>query len=145
MNKLFIFSLIIPLIGFGQNTFIESNSNTKWINGTNKLSFLESVGSEKNTYKAVTSNSYIFFIELNKDVYNSEDLNLERLLNCCMCSYTAITQNSNDTLRVEKGSRDDFGNGEVVINTFYLEGENLIQVKLIDEEPPFMISWSRVY
>ena len=62
-----------------------------------------------------------------------------------MCSYTAITQNSNDTLRVEKGSRDDFGNGEVVINTFYLEGENLIQVKLIDEEPPFIISWSRVY
>tara|TARA_B100000902_G_scaffold76492_1_gene81319 strand:- start:73 stop:504 length:432 start_codon:yes stop_codon:yes gene_type:complete len=143
MKKLFLFFLIMPLIGFGQNTFLESNINTNWINSTNELSFLESV--DNNTYKSVTSNSFIFFIELDKDVYSSEDLNNERLLNCCMCSYTAIIQNSKDTLRIEKGSRDDFGNGQVVINTFYLEGDDLIQVKLINEEPSTLTIWSRVY
>ena len=145
MKQLFIILLFFSLICFSQKTFIENNINTKWINGTNELSFLENENDNKNAYKAVTTKSYIFYIELDKDVYTPDELNNERLLNCCMCSYTAITQNSRDTLKVEKGSRDDFGNSKVIINTFYLKEDNLIQFKHIDKEPPTLTIWSRVY
>lgn len=143
MNKLLIFLLYFPLFLFSQSTFLKKNIDTKWINGTNELSFLETVDNN-NSYKAVSSNEFIFFIELDNDAYSLKDLESERILNCCMCSYTAITKNSNDTLRIEKGSRDDFGNSEIIINTFYIRGNNLIQVKKTDDNAPLLTNWFRV-
>jgi len=143
MKKLLLILLCAPLFLLGQTTFLKRNIDTKWINGANELSFLETI--ETNSYKAVSSNSFIFFIDLDKDVYNFEELESERLLNCCMCSYTAIIVNTKDTLKIEKGSRDDFGNSDVVTNTFYIQENKLVQVKVIDNESPIVTIWSQVY
>ena len=142
MKKLLLLLIYLPLIGLSQNTFLKRNIDTKWINGANELSFLETI--ETNSYKAVSSNSFIFFIDLDKDVYSIEELERERLLNCCMCSYTAIIVNTKDTLKIEKGSRDDFGNSDVVTNTFYIQENKLVQVKVIDNESPIVTIWSQV-
>jgi len=144
MNKLLIFLFCFPLFLFTQSTFLKKNIDTKWINGTNELSFLETIDNNNNSYKAVSSNEFIFFIELDNNEYSPKDLESERILNCCMCSYTAITQNSNDTLKIEKGSRDDFGNSEIIINTFYIKDDNLIQVKKTDNNPPLVTNWLRL-
>ena len=143
MKKLLIL-LIIPLLSFGQNTFLKRNIDTKWINATNELSFLETIDNRENVYKGISSNSFIFFIDLNKDIYSIEDLKLERLLNCCMCSYTAIIVDNKDTLKIEKGSRDDFGNSHVVINTFYIQEKKLVQVEEINNNIPKITYWSRI-
>ena len=142
MNKLLLLLLSVPLIGLSQNTFLKRNINTKWINGANELIFLEKI--DTNSYQAVSSNSFIFFIDLDKDVYSIEELEKERLLNCCMCSYTAIIVNSKDSLKIEKGQRDDFGNSDVVINTFYIQENKLVQVKVTENEPPIFTIWSKV-
>ena len=139
MKKLLLILICVPLIGLSQNTFLKRNIDTKWINGANELSFLETI--DTNSYKAVSSNSFIFFIDLDKDVYSIKELELERLLNCCMCSYTAIIINTKDTLKIEKGSRDDFGNSDVVNNTFYIQENKLVQVKVIDNKAPIMTHW----
>ena len=141
MKKLLFILLYLPLIGLSQNTFLKRNIDTKWINGANELSFLETMDMDKNSYKAVSSNSFVFFIDLDKDVYSIKELESERLLNCCMCSYTAIIVNTKDTLKIEKGSRDDFGNSNVVNNTFYIQENKLVQVKVIDNKVPIMTHW----
>ena len=79
MKKLLLLLIYLPLIGLSQNTFLKRNIDTKWINGANELSFLEKI--DTNSYKAVSSNSFIFFIDLDKDVYSIKELELERLLN----------------------------------------------------------------
>ena len=129
------------MIGISQNTFLKRNINTKWIDGANELIFLEKI--DTNSYQAVSSNSFIFFIDLDKDIYTIEDLENERMLNCCMCSYTAIIVNSKDTLKIEKGQRDDFGNSDVVTNTFYIQNNKLVQVKVMDNENPIFTIWSK--
>jgi hypothetical protein len=142
MKKLLLILLCVPLIGLSQNTFLKRNIDTKWINGVNELSFLETM--DKNSYKAVSSNSFIFFIDLDKDVYSIEELERERLLNCCMCSYTAVIVNTKDTLKIEKGQRDDFGNSDVLTNTFYIQENKLVQVKVIENESPIFTIWAKV-
>ena len=142
MKKLLLLLLLcVPMIGISQNTFLKRNIDTKWINGVNELFFLEKI--DTNSYRAVSSNSFIFFIDLDKNVYSIEELEKERLLNCCMCSYTAIIVNSKDSLKIEKGQRDDFGNSDVVTNTFYIQENKLVQVKVIENEPPVFTFWSK--
>jgi len=142
--KKFILVLIIPFLSFGQNTFLKRNVDTKWKSATMELSFLETSDDRKNVYKGISSNSFIFFIDLNKDIYSIEDLKSERLLNCCMCSYTAIIVNNQDTLKIEKGSRDDFGNSHVVINTFYNQENKLVQEQEINNNTPKITYWSPI-
>ena len=125
-----------------QNTFLENNIDTKWINGANELSFLEKI--DTNSYKTVSSNSFFFLIDLDKDVYSNKELERERLLNCCMCSFTAIIINTKDTLKIEKVSRDDFGNSDVVTNTFYIQENKLVQVQVIDNQSPIVTLWSQL-
>ena len=143
MRRLLIL-LIIPICSLGQNTFLKRNVDTKWKDGTNELSFLETIDNKENVYRGVSSNSFIFFIDLDEDVYSIEDLNSERLLNCCMCSYTAIIVNNKDTLKIEKGSRDDFGNSHVIINTFYIQEKKLVQVEAINNNIPKITYWYRM-
>tara|TARA_B100001540_G_C15816433_1_gene647773 strand:+ start:3673 stop:4821 length:1149 start_codon:yes stop_codon:yes gene_type:complete len=142
MKKILFLLMFCPFFVYSQNTFLKRNIDTKWINGENELSFLEKI--DPNSYKAVSSNSFIFFINLDKDVYSIEELERERLLNCCMCSYTAIILNTKDTLQIEKGQTDDFGNSDIVTNTFYIQENQLVQVKVIDNESPIVTIWSQV-
>ena len=126
----------------GQNTFIKQFNNSKWANGSDTLSFLESLDTKGNSYKAVTSSSYIFYIDLDKDNYSTKELNPERI-QCCMCSYKSILD-TKDSLIVDHFSTDDFGNSELRVNTFYIQENKLVQVEVIDNESPIVTIWSQV-
>ena len=142
MKKLLLLLLCAPLFLLGQNTFIKQFTNSNWVNGTNELSFLKTIDNNKNTYKAVTSKSYIFFIDLDKDNYSTKELKPVRI-QCCMCSYTSI-MDTEDTLKVDYFSTDDFGNSELRVNTFYTQENKLVQVEEIDNESPIVTIWSQV-
>lgn len=144
MKKILLFFLPVTL--FAQDTFIEVNNNTRWVNEANELSFLESIDDSKNAYKAVSSSSYLFYIDLNNDYYTAEALSQERsvIRSCCMCSYTAILKNSKDTLIIEKGASDDFGNSDIVTNTFYIKNEKLVQLKLLDDDSTVVTIWDPI-
>lgn len=140
-----IAAALISLLAYSQD-FIEFNQNTKWITEVNELSFLERSENDTNIYKAYSENSYLFYIDVDEDYYSITDLERERSVvrNCCMCSYTAILKNSKDTLQIEKGSSDDFGNSTIIIDTFYKENENLVQVKLLDDNSTVVTIWKSI-
>lgn len=140
-----IAALLIALSAYSQD-FIKMNYNTKWTNGVNELSFLESTENGTDTYKSFSNTSYLFYINLNIDHYCVKDLEQERIAvrNCCMCSYTAILKNSRDTLRIEKGSSDDFGNSNIIINTFYKKNEKLVHVKSSDDDSNIVTIWNPI-
>jgi hypothetical protein len=144
MKLLSIISAVMLSLSVYSQDFIEINYNTKWTNGVNELSFLERAENDKNTYKAFSKTTYLFYIDLDKDYYSVKDLEQERSVvrNCCLCSYTAILKNSKDTLQIEKGSSDDFGNSNFVVNTFYMKNENLIHVKLSDDDSNIITIWN---
>jgi hypothetical protein len=140
-----IAAALLCLSAYSQD-FIEFNQNTKWINEVNELSFLERSENDTNIYKAYSETSYLFYIDVDEDYYSITDLERERSVvrNCCMCSYTAILKNSKDTLQIEKGSSDDFGNSTIIIDTFYKENENLVQVKLLDDNTTVVTIWKSI-
>ena len=140
-----IAALLIALSAYSQD-FIKMNYNTKWTNGVNELSFLERTENDKDTYKAFSKTSYLFYINLNINHYSVKDLKQERIAvrNCCMCSYTAILKNSRDTLRIEKGSSDDFGNSDIIVNTFYKKNEKLVHVKSSDDDSNIVTIWNPI-
>ena len=142
MRKLLLLLLCAPLFLLGQNTFIKQFTNSKWVNGSDKLNFLEVLDNKENTYKAVTSSSYIFYIDLDKDNYSTKELNPVRV-QCCMCSYKSILD-TKDSLIVDHFSTDDFGNSELRVNTFYIQENKLVQVEVIDNESPIVTIWSQV-
>jgi hypothetical protein len=142
MRKLLLLLLCAPLFLLGQNTFIKQFTNSKWVNGSDKLNFLEVLDNKENTYNAVTSSSYIFYIDLDKDNYSTKELNPERI-QCCMCSYKSILD-TKDSLIVDHFSTDDFGNSELRVNTFYIQENKLVQVEVIDNESPIVTIWSQV-
>ena len=142
MRKLLLLLLCAPLFLLGQNTFIKQFTNSKWVNGSDKLNFLEVLDNKENTYKAVTSSSYIFYIDLDKDNYSTKELNPERI-QCCMCSYKSILD-TKDSLIVDHFSTDDFGNSELRVNTFYIQENKLVQVEIVDNESPIVTIWSQV-
>ena len=142
MRKLLLILLCAPLFLLGQNTFIKQFTNSKWVNGTDKLSFLEVLDNKENSYKAVTSSSYIFYIDLDNDNYSTKELNPVRV-QCCMCSYKSILD-TKDSLIVDHFSTDDFGNSELRVNTFYIQENKLVQVEIIDDESPIVTIWSQV-
>ena len=142
MRKLLLILLCAPLFLLGQNTFIKQFTNSKWVNGTDKLSFLEVLDNKENSYKAVTSSSYIFYIDLDKDNYSTKELNPVRV-QCCMCSYKSILD-TKDSLIVDHFSTDDFGNSDLRVNTFYIQENKLVQVEIIDDESPIVTIWSQV-
>jgi len=140
-----IAALLVALSAYSQD-FIKMNYNTKWTNGVNELSFLERTENDKDTYKAFSKTSYLFYINLNINHYSVKDLKQERIVvrNCCMCSYTAILKNSRDTLRIEKGSSDDFGNIDIIVNTFYKKNEQLVHVKSADDDSNIVTIWNPI-
>ena len=140
-----IAALLVALSAYSQD-FIKMNYNTKWTNGVNELSFLERTENDKDTYKAFSKTSYLFYINLNINHYSVKDLKQERIAvrNCCMCSYTAILKNSRDTLRIEKGSSDDFGNSDIIVNTFYKKNEQLVHVKSADDDSNIVTIWNPI-
>ena len=142
MRKLLLILLCAPLFLLGQNTFIKQFTNSKWVNGSDKLSFLEALDNKDNTFKAVTSSLYIFYIDLDKDNYSTKELNPVRV-QCCMCSYKSILD-TKDSLIVDHFSTDDFGNSELRVNTFYIQENKLVQVEIIDDESPIVTIWSQV-
>jgi hypothetical protein len=142
MKKLLLLLLCSPLFLLGQNTFIKQFTNSKWINGINTLSFLETLDNKENTYKAVTSSSYIFFIDLDKDTYSTKELKPVRE-QCCMCSYTSI-MDTKDTLIVDRFTTDDFGNSDLEVNTFYIQEDKLVQVEVINNENSIVTKWPRL-
>ena len=142
MRKLLLILLWAPFFLLGQNTFIKQFTNSKWVNGSDKLSFLEALDNKENTYKAVTSSLYIFYIDLDKDNYSTKELKPVRV-QCCMCSYKSILD-TKDSLIVDHFSTDDFGNSELRVNTFYIKKNKLVQVEVIDNESPIVTIWSQV-
>ncbi len=141
MRKILLLLLCVPFFLLGQNTFIKQFTNSNWINGTEKLSFLETLDNKENIYKAVISSGYIFYIDLDKDIYSTKVLNTVRT-KCCMCSYKSILD-TKDTLIIDYFSTDDFGNSELKVNTFYIEENKLVQVEMIDDESPKVTFWSK--
>lgn len=142
MRKLLLVFLCAPLFLLGQNTFIKQFNNSKWANGSDTLSFLESLDTKGNSYKAVTSSSYIFYIDLDKDNYSTKELNPVRV-QCCMCSYKSILD-TKDSLIVDHFSTDDFGNSELRVNTFYIQENQLVQVEVTDNESPRVTKRTRL-
>ena len=142
MRNILLLILCAPLFLLGQNTFIKQFTNSNWVNGTEKLSFLEALDNKENTYKAVISSGYIFYIELDKDIYSTKELKPVRT-QCCMCSYKSILD-TKDTLIIDYFSTDDFGNSELRVNTFYIKENKLVQVEIIDDESPIVTIWSQV-
>ena len=142
MRKLLLILLCAPLFLLGQNTFIKQFTNSKWVNGTDKLSFLEVLDNKENSYKAVTSSSYIFYIDLDNDNYSTKELNPVRV-QCCMCSYKSILD-TKDSLIVDHFSTDDFGDSELRVNTFYIQENKLVQVEETDNESPRVTKWTRL-
>lgn len=142
MRKLLLVFLCAPLFLLGQNTFIKQFNNSKWANGSDTLSFLESLDTKGNSYKAVTSSSYIFYIDLDKDNYSTKELNPVRV-QCCMCSYKSILD-TKDSLIVDHFSTDDFGNSELRVNTFYIQENQLVQVEVTNNESPRVTKRTRL-
>ncbi|MFB0959811.1 MAG: hypothetical protein QMB20_01290, partial [Flavobacteriales bacterium] len=142
MRKLLLVFLCAPLFLLGQNTFIKQFNNSKWANGSDTLSFLESLDTKGNSYKAVTSSSYIFYIDLDKDNYSTKELNPLRV-QCCMCSYKSILD-TKDSLIVDHFSTDDFGNSELRVNTFYIQENQLVQVEVTNNESPRVTKRTRL-
>ena len=142
MRKLLLILLCAPLFLLGQNNFIKQFTNSKWVNGSDKLSFLEDLDNKENTFKAVTSSLYIFYIDLDKDNYSTKELKPVRV-QCCMCSYKSILD-TKDSLIVDHFSTDDFGNSELRVNTFYIQDNKLVQVEVIDNKSPIVTKWTRL-
>ena len=133
--------MLSPIFVLGQVSFIESNINTKWKNGSKELSFLVPVKNAENAYQSVSSESYIFFIDLDNHNYSTKELKFIRD-QCCMCSFTSIL-NTADTLIVDYFSTDDFGNSELKVNTFYIQQNKLVQVEVINNEKSTITYWER--
>ena len=141
INRTIIILILSPIFALGQNSFIESNKNTKWISGSKELSFLVPVKDAENTYKSESSDSYIFYIDLDNHNYNTKELKSVRD-QCCMCSFTSIL-NTTDTLIVDYFSTDDFGNSELKVNTFFIQNNKLVQVEVINNENSIITYWER--
>ena len=142
MRKLLLVFLCAPLFLLGQNTFIKQFNNSKWTDGSDTLSFLESSDTKGKSYKAVTSCSYIFYIDLEKDNYSTKELNPGRI-QCCMCTYKSILD-TKDSLIVDHFSTDDFGNSELRVNTFYIQENQLVNVEVINNKSPTVTKWTRL-
>ena len=141
IKRTIIILILSPIFALGQNSFIESNKNTKWISGSKELSFLVPVPNNKNAYKSESSESYIFYIDLDNHNYSTKELKSVRD-QCCMCSFTSIL-NTTDTLIVDYFSTDDFGNSELKVNTFFIQNNKLVQVEVINNENSIITYWER--
>ena len=143
IKKTLLLLAYFPLFLLGQNSFINQFTNSNWMNERDSLRFLETVNDNKKTYKAVTSTSYIFYIDLLKDTYSTKEL-IQNRQQCCMCSYNSILD-TKDTLKIENYSTDDFGNSELVTNTFYIKNKKLVQIKIVDNNSARVTIWTRLF
>ena len=141
LKRTLIILILFQTFASAQDSFIESNINTKWISGSKELSFLVPVKNSENAYQTVSSDSYIFYIDLDNHNYSTKELRSVRD-QCCMCSFTSIL-NTPDTLVVDYFSTDDFGNSELKVNTFYIQENKLVQVEVINNENSIITYWER--
>ena len=119
-----------------QGTFLEKHLYSEWVSGEEELNFLRA-SADNNIYGGAEHPTDFQFqgITYTPPVDGAQWAAM-RQLECCMCSYTALVQNTPDTLRLERGGRGDFGPISVTTHTFFVEGGDLVQVpsKYVEDE-----------
>jgi hypothetical protein len=171
MKKLILVLLFVPLISFGQTSFLEKYENSLWTNGYLTLRFLDinsmelkeskennqeyfivydSIQNLKNIYEINTKN--VLKIGKSQSLYgekvdflNQESAIESGTLECEMCGYSVMLINSIDTLSFSNNYSDDFGGYSIESSTFFLENKELINTKeyKIDElrVPSVKFNW----
>ena len=171
MKKLIPVLLFVPLISFGQTSFLEKYENSLWTNGYLTLRFVDinsmelkdskennqeyfivydSIQNLKNIYEINTKN--VLKIGKSQSLYGekvdflNQELAIESgTLECEMCGYSVMLINSIDTLSYSNNYSDDFGGYSFESSTFFLENKELINIKeyKIDElrVPPVKFNW----
>ena len=131
MPKVMALCLLCPSLWAGaQETFLQKHLYSIWVSGTEQLDFLQAAATNRHYGGAEEPAAF----QYQGTVFGppGEDAQWEatRRLECCMCGYTALVQNSPDTMRLERGARGDYGPVSVITHTFFLEGRDLVQVTL---------------
>ncbi|MDG2146903.1 MAG: hypothetical protein P8K14_01585 [Flavobacteriaceae bacterium] len=171
MKKLIPVLLFVPLISFGQTSFLEKYENSLWTNGYLTLRFVDinsmelkeskennqeyfivydSIQNLKNIYEINTKN--VLKIGKSQSLYgekvdflNQESAIESGTLECEMCGYSVMLINSIDTLSFSNNYSDDFGGYSIESSTFFLENKELINTKeyKIDElrVPSVKFNW----
>ena len=171
MKKLIPVLLFVPLISFGQTSFLEKYENSLWTNGYLTIRFVDinsmelkdskennheyfivydSIQNLKNIYEINTKN--VLKIGKSQSLYGEkvDFLNQESpiesgTLECEMCGYSVMLVNSIDTLSFSNNYSDDFGGYSIESSTFFLENKELINIKeyRIDElrVPSVKFNW----
>ena len=117
-----------PLWGTAQDTFLEKHLYSQWESGEEVLSFLQATANNNIYGGAEHPEAFqLQGITYAPPVDNAQ-WEATRRLECCMCGYTALIKNTPDTMRLERGARGDFGPVSVITHTFFLEGNDLVQV-----------------
>ena len=124
--------VFVLLMGFSvpfaaQETFLEKHLYSKWVSGQEELSFLQATAKNSRYGGAEAPTSFLFQGINYAPPAEGVQWEVERSLECCMCSYAALIQNTSDTLLLERGARGDFGPVVVTRHAFFLEGSALIQ------------------
>ena len=124
--------VFVWLMGFSvpfvaQETFLEKHLYSKWVSGQEELSFLQATAKNSRYGGAEAPTSFLFQGINYAPPAEGVQWEVERSLECCMCSYAALIQNTSDTLLLERGARGDFGPVVVTRHAFFLEGSALIQ------------------
>lgn len=133
MNKgtsrfLFVMFLCGPFWVTAQGTFLEKHLYSQWESGEEVLSFLQATANNNIYGGAEHPEAFqLQGITYAPPVDNAQ-WEATRRLECCMCGYTALVKNTPDTMRLERGARGDFGPVSVITHTFFLEGNDLVQV-----------------
>ena len=171
MKKLIPVLLFVPLISFGQTSFLEKYENSLWTNGYLTIRFVDinsmelkdskennqeyfivydSIQNLKNIYEINTKN--VLKIGKSQSLYgekvdflNQESAIESGTLECEMCGYSVMLINSIDTLSYSNNYSDDFGGYSFESSTFFLENKELINIKeyRIDElrVPSVKFNW----
>ena len=155
MKKLIPVLLFVPLISFGQTSFLEKYENSLWTNGYLTIRFVDinsmelkdskennheyfivydSIQNLKNIYEINTKN--VLKIGKSQSLYgekvdflNQESAIESGTLECEMCGYSVMLINSIDTLSFSNNYSDDFGGYSFESSTFFLENKELINIK----------------
>ena len=129
IRRLWLFMLLLgPSWVSAQGTFLEKHLYSKWVSGAEELSFLRASADNNNYGGAEHPMDFDFQGMTYTPPVDGAQWAALRQLECCMCSYTALVQNTPDTLRLERGGRGDFGPISVTTHTFFVEGGDLVQV-----------------
>ena len=134
MKKILIIFLLLPLINLAQTSFLSKYNDYTFTDGTNTLKIQNIIRKDQKSIPIAVFN-------YENTLYKENSVST---LECSMCGYATIKENSLNQLVLLKEYRDDFGGVSGEENTFRFIKNKLVQQRVYFYDyrtSPFIFTW----